>query len=334
MRLNHSALFASILLSFFFIACQGQTSLGSDYLVLQHTIPLPDVKGRIDHMDVNKEQGIIYIAALANNTLEVVDLAKGKVIHRIEGLDEPQGVGYIPDQHEIFVANGGSGECSFYNAGNYQKTASLKLSSDADDVRYDPVAKKIYVGYGSGGIAIIDALTHLLVEDIKLKAHPEGFQIDKALNRLYVNVPDAHMIAVIDLGKNKVVEEWRTEGSANFPMAIDTVSHTLFIGYRKPAQITVLDGQSGKVINNMETVDDMDDLYFDVLSGQVFVSGGGGAIEIFRKGGNKYQKLVHLPVRTGARTSLFIPSIRLFLLAEKAKGSKYADLLVYKLAGK
>jgi DNA-binding beta-propeller fold protein YncE len=333
-KVHTSISVALFCLELFFAACHGQSIIDTNQLVPQQIIVLPNVKGRIDHLDVDKKEGVVYVAALGNNTLEAVDLLHGKVLHSIAGLDEPQGVGYIPQQHEIFVANGGSGQCDFYNASTYEKITSLKLSSDADDVRYDSIEKKVYVGYGEGGIAIIDAVSHKQVGDIELPAHPEGFQLDKALNRLYVNVPDAHLIAVIDLEKQQVVERWKTVGSANFPMAIDTTNHVLFVGYRRPAQFSALDGRSGKILATEETVGDMDDLYFDPPTRQVMVSGGGGAVEVFQQEGNGYHKVAHLPTRNGARTSLLIPSLRLFVLAERAADGKKADLLIYKLAGK
>src|SRR5258707_9344548 len=164
-----------------FSGCAGQAPYGMDQLRLTKTIFLPGVKGRIDHLDVNLKDGMVYVAALGNNTVEVVDLIKGNAIHSIGGLDEPQGVGYIPQTQEIFVANGGSGDCYFFNVHTFNKVATVHLESDADDVRYDSADQKIYVGYGKGGIAIIDVGTHKQIGDVKLPAHPESFQLDKEL---------------------------------------------------------------------------------------------------------------------------------------------------------
>src|SRR5262249_43444705 len=146
----------------FFIGCHAQSTFGSEYLKLEKTIPLTGVKGRIDHLDFNSKDKIVYVAALGNNSLEVVGLNEGKVLHSIHGLDEPQGVGYISQKQEILVANGGNGKCYFFNAINYQHTGTVDLGSDADDVRYDSAAEKLYIGYGSGGIAVIDAVSHQL----------------------------------------------------------------------------------------------------------------------------------------------------------------------------
>src|SRR6266404_8055916 len=185
-------IFLLICFEYIYLGCKGQKPFGENLLVEQTTIPMNGVKGRIDHMDVNLKEKIVYVAALGNNSVEVVDINKGKILQSIKDLDEPQGVGYIPQQQEIFVASGGNGDCYFYNAHSFEKTATIHLFSDADDVRYDSTTEKIYVGYGGGGIAIIDARQHKQTGDIKLPAHPEGFELDRNLNKLFINVPGTH----------------------------------------------------------------------------------------------------------------------------------------------
>ncbi len=208
-----------------------------------------------------------------------MDLASGKVLHSIKGLDQPQGVGYIPQTQEIIVANGGTGDCYFYNARTFEKVATVQLGADADDVRYDSAAQKIYIGYGNGGIAVIDAGSHKQVGDIKLPVHPESFQLDKGLDRLFVNLPDAHRGGVVDLKQSLLVGKWEnSEGSANFPMALDTARHRVLVGYRHPARLVVYDARSGKLLSSGEMTGDADDLYYDYATGRVFVSGGAGAV--------------------------------------------------------
>ena len=313
--------------------CKGQPAFGTDKLRLEKSIALPGVKGRIDHLDVNLKDQVVYVAALGNNTLEAVDLRTGKVIHSITGLDEPQGVGYIPQTGELFVANGGSGDCYFYNAHSFEKTGSVHLSGDADDVRYDSVEKKIYVGYGEGGIAVIDAGSHKQTGDVKLPAHPESFQLDKKLDRLFVNVPNANMVAAISLSQLKLTDKWTRESpAANFPMAIDTTGHRVFVGYRRPARLLVLKGASGKELSLSPMTGDADDLYYDAATGDVLISGGAGSISLFHAQDQQgFSQIANIPTRSGARTSLLIPSLRLFVVAARAGSGREAELLVYHL---
>jgi hypothetical protein len=320
----------AILLSVVLLNCSTTVQQSND-LKLEKVIPISSVKGRIDHMDVNIKDRIVYVAALGNNSVEVVDIVKGMVLHSIKGVDEPQGVAYLPQQQEIFVANGGNGDCYFYNAHSFEKTATIHLSSDADDVRYDSSNEKIYVGYGEGGIAVIDAGQHQQTGDIKLSAHPEGFQLDKKGNRIFINVPDAHQITVADLNSFKIITEWNTgEYKANFPLAIDTIGHVVFIGYRHPSKLVAMDENSGTVLTAESLVSDVDDIFFDGSKNKIYASGGGGSINIYQWQKPGINQIGKISTRDGARTSLLIPDLKLFILAARANSNNNAELQVYK----
>lgn len=322
-----------ILSAFCFTGCKGQAPFGQNYLQLTKIIPLPNVKGRIDHLDINLRGQILYIAALGNNSVEVVHLKNGKIIHSITGLDEPQGVCYMPGRQEIFIANGGNGECYFFNASTFEKTASIHLSSDADDVRYDSTSGNIYVGYGKGGIAVIDANTHTQIADISLPAHPEGFQLYNKARAILVNVPGKNMIGVIDLTQLKLIDKWtKNSPTANFPMAIDNSWHYAFIGYRHPGKLVVLDAKTGRDISINNMVSDADDLYYDNEKKRVYISGGGGFINIFQQADSLFNQVANIPTRSGARTSLFVPGLQLFVVAEPAESGNPAQLLLYNVS--
>lgn len=325
MRLFFFASFLSIA----FFACKGQKSFGDQLLTLQKTISLADVRGRIDHIDVNLKKQLLYVAALGNNSGEVVDLKSSNKIYSVPDLSEPQGIAFIPQTNEFMIANGGNGKCNFYNADNFQKTASVDLGSDADDVRYDSLTKRIYVGYGEGGIAVLDVVKHQKIADVRLPAHPEGFQIDRGLEKLFVNVPGSGQIDVIDLKSFLVTDKWKVNSQANFPMAIDERHQVIFIGCRHPNRLVAINATTGKTISENNLVQDVDDLFFDEKSNRIFASGGGGAVNIFSFEDLKLRQIANIPTRSGARTSLLVPSLNLFILAERAAYGNNAQLKIY-----
>src|SRR5215468_12611833 len=132
-------------------------------LRLAQTIALPAVEGRIDHLAVDVQSQRLFLAALGNSTLEVIDLKAGKVIHSVKGLREPQGVAFIPEANAVYVANGGDGNCEAFAADSFAPMRSARFSGDADNLRYDPIARLIYAGYGDGSIGIFEALTGKIV---------------------------------------------------------------------------------------------------------------------------------------------------------------------------
>jgi DNA-binding beta-propeller fold protein YncE len=320
-----------VMVLFFLQCCSGQVKKNNSKasLLLNSVIPLPNVKGRIDHMVFDKKRNLIYVAALGNNTVEIVDLKTKKVVHTIKDFNEPQGIQYIPGNNTVFVANGDNGVCDVFNADSYQKITSIKLEGDADNVRYDSESNRIFVGYGSGGIAIIDATTLKQLADVKLSGHPESFQFDN--KRIYVNVPDAHLIEVINLEKKSVESKWKVEeAESNFPMALDEPDHRMFIGCRNPAKLLVLDTETGKTIVSLEIDSDTDDIFYDSTSKQIYVSCGSGNIDIFKQiDRNKYESISRIDTRDGARTSLFVPELNQLFVAAPVRSDKEAQLMLY-----
>ena len=215
-------------------------------LKLAQTIALPGVEGRIDHFAFDAAGERLFVCALGNDTVEVLDLRKGERVHSITGLGAPQGIAYIPELDRLFIANDKGGICKIYDAKSYQNVGEINFKDDADNVRYDDSSKRLYVGFGSGGIGIISTPDSKAIGSIKLSAHPEAFELEKQGKRIFVNVPNARHVAVIDRDKGEVINTWKTDlAFGNFPMALDEANHRLFVGCRLPSKLVVLDAESG-----------------------------------------------------------------------------------------
>jgi hypothetical protein len=300
-------------------------------LRLVRTIALPDVQGRIDHMAADVKEQRVFVAARGNNSVEIVDLKSGKRSHRIAGLSAPQGIAYVPHGNRILVTNSGDGTVRLFSGASLSLIASIKVGDDADNVRYSPASNVAYVGYGQGGISMIDPAKKKNVGTVKLSAHPEAFEVEKSGSHIYVNVPDAKEIAVIDRIKRAVVARWpMTAFTSNFPMALDETHCRLFVGTRQPARLVVLDTQSGRLIASFRCSKDADDVSFDSVSGRIYLSCGEGFIEVFeQRSADTYFHVATVPTAPGARTSLLVPELKLFLVAVPQHDDSDASLMVY-----
>ena len=324
-------------LAFFF--CFNCTSSNNNVyeqnkiLSLSEKITLANVSGRIDHIVYDANDHLVFVAALGNNTIEVVNITTGKVIHTIKGLHEPQGIVYIPSLKRLVVANGGNGKCVFYDAQTYNQLNSIDLKDDADNIRFDSSSNRLYVGYGNGSIAVIDANAMKQVGTISLDGHPESFQLSKKQNRIYINVPDENETEVADLLNNNVITKWKNaKASSNFPMALDEENNRLFIGYRNPATLEMLNTETGKVIYAINCSSDADDIFYSAFDSLLFISAGKGFIDVFKITAKIELILVdHVKTRSGARTSLLLPSGEKFLLAVPAHAGEPAALWIYNI---
>lgn len=300
-------------------------------LKLVGNIPMPEVRGRIDHLSVDVKGRRLFVSALGNDTVEVIDLASGEDIHSITGMQEPQGVFYVPESNRIFIANGGDGSVHILDGSSYQPLSIVQFPSDADDIRYDTAHNRIYVGFGSGGLGVLDAMTGKELGSIALRGHPEAFEVVDGGARIYVNVPTENEIAVANWSRRSVIQRWPLGNYRdNFPMAYDKSRNRLFVVCRIPAELLVLDSESGKVIAHLAVAGDADDVYYDRARQRIYVSGGQGLISVVNQlDADHYRLQSTLPTASGARTSLFVPALNRLYLAIPRRGAAIAEIGVY-----
>lgn len=305
----------------------------SNVLTLVKTIPLPDVHGRIDHLTLDTKRLRLFVAALGNNTVEELDLVADRHVRTIGDCSEPQGLAFVPGENRLVIANGGSGVVKILNATSLATLKTIGDLPDADNVRYDARSDLVYIGYGNGALAVIRAATGERVADIQLAGHPESFQLEQNGSRLFVNIPDAQQVAVVDRDRHIELAEWPIKGfGGNFPMALDETGHRLFIGCRNPARLVVLDAVTGKIVAAVTIDDDTDDLFYDASRKLIFASCGGGYIDVVEQhDADSYQLLEHIPTRSGARTSYFSSERgELYLAVRAGLLSGGAEIRVYR----
>jgi len=314
-------------------SCLAVAEAGDAGIQLKQAIPLLGVEGRIDHFDFDAVGERLFLCALGNNTVEVIDLNKGERVHTISGLGAPQGVAFVPELNRLLVANDKGGVCNIYDADSFQVIGKVDFADDADNVRYDSASKRIYVGFGSGGIGIINAIDGKQVGSIKLAAHPEAFELERQGHRIFVNVPNARHVAVVDRDKGEVIATWKTDGAfGNFPMALDEANHRLFVGCRLPSKLVVLDTESGKPVTSVGISGDPDDIFYDSKRHRVYVICGAGKIDIVdQTDANTYKALNKISTADGARSGLFVPERDALFVAVPHRGSQRAEIRRYQI---
>jgi YVTN family beta-propeller protein len=313
-----------VLLSLLSVPAQAQ-------VVRAGTIELPGVEGRIDHLAFDPSSGRLYVAALGNDTVEVIDTRAGRVVKSLPGFREPQGIAVLPELHLVAVAEGEGGNVRLIGEAGNAPAKIVTVGNDPDNLRYDERAKRLYVGYGEGALAAIDAANGSKVGDVKVGGHPESFQLERSGPRIFVNVPDAGRIAVVDRTTMKVLSAWPVrDARSNFPMALDEEHHELAIACRQPARVLLYDTASGKQSGSVDTVGDADDLFYDSARRRLYVSGGEGFVDVFqRQADGSFSRTARIATAKGARTSLFVPEQNTLYVAVPHRGTQAAEILIF-----
>jgi len=299
-------------------------------LKLEKTIELQDVQGRIDHMSIDIAGQRLFVSALGNNTVEVVDLKAGKRAHSISGLKEPQGALYIANKNRLFVASDKDGTVKVFDGASFQLLKTVEYGDDADNLRYDSARERVYVGFGGGALGETDTDGQKIAET-KLDAHPESFQLEKGSSRIYVNLPGSRKVAVVDREAHSVVTSWGMGLTlGNYAMALDEADHRLFVVSRAPARLVVMDTATGKVVQKLAAVGDCDDIFFDQAHKRIYATGGEGAISVFeQQDPDHYREMARVPTVKGARTSFFSPDLGRLYVAVRRQGSSPAAIQVF-----
>ena len=313
-------------------------------LTLKAHIPLPNVKGRMDHLSIDLKGQRLFATGVENNTLEVIDLQAGRRVRSIADLDEPQGAFYDPSTNRLSVASGGDGTVKIFDGTTFQLLQTVKLESDADNVRYDAHSNRIVVGYGgekfvggkptrgggTGALAFLDS-TGKKTQEIPVGGHPESFQLERSGTRVFANDPDRKEILVADAVKGTVLAHWPVTACLdNFPMSLDEAHHRLFVGCRIPTRLLVFDTETGKTVAQLET-GTSDDLFYDASKMRIYVICREGFVEVFQQqDADHYGKLgPRYPIAPNSGTGFFLPDQGKLFVAARGQGNQSNEVLVY-----
>ena len=309
-------------------------------LRLVATIALPHVRGRIDHFSVDVSGRRLFISALGNHTVEVVDIRNDKWRQSVPGVIQPQGEYYAAGLHKLFTADGLGGEVKVYRGSDLRLLTTVKLALGPDAEAYDPVTRLLYVGYGGGAagvnygeVGIINAVTDKHVDDIRTSAHPGDILVGKPGRALFITVPKMHQISQIDARTGQIVATWLSKAGIPVSLALDRSDHRLFVGMRNPAGIEVFDSRTHRFVASLPSVGLMDGLFYDALHHRIYASGGQGYVAVYRQSSaNRYIEIAKVPTGLNARTSLWVRQLDRYYVAVPASGGRGARVLVFQPA--
>jgi len=293
------------------------------------TIPLKGPAGRLDHLALDGAHGRLFVANMANASLDVVDLKAGQLVKQVPG---QQGIAFAADLDRVFVGLAAGGLCNVFDGADYKLLKAIKFADDADNVRYNPATHLAYVAHAEKALAVIDAKTFEVKADIMLPGQAESFQLEKGRPRLCLNTPSPAQVNVIDTDKNEVVAHYPLRrAAANYPLALDEANRRLFVGCRKPPTVVVLDSESGNEVAAVPIPGDTDDVFYDAKRQRLYASCGEGFLAVLRQvDADRYELQEKLPTVKGARTCLFDPEAgRLYLLVPRQAGKEGPEVWVY-----
>jgi DNA-binding beta-propeller fold protein YncE len=298
-------------------------------LVKVQTIGLKGAAGLLDHVMVDHKHERLLVANQANNTLDVVDLKAGKLVKQVEDQKEIHGIAYAQELDRVYVGNG-EGVCNVLDGNDYKVLKSHRVA-DADNVRYDPRSRRVYVA-GERDLTVIDAKSLEVAGTIKLPGSPEGFQIDSHGSRLYVNTGPPYEVAVVDTDKMEVISHFQLGGDKGIEtLALDEGNHRVFVGFRGDPRVVALDQDSGKEVARVTIPDGIDDMFYDAKRKRLYASCASGFLAVISQvDADHYELVAKVATVERAKTCFFDPEDgRLYLAVPRQAGKEGPEVWVY-----
>jgi DNA-binding beta-propeller fold protein YncE len=235
-----------------------------------------------------------------------IDEDTGKVLGDIHGQIRSHGVALVPEVGRGFITDGGgSGAIVVFDLNTYAVLGKIPAMPDADGIIYDAEQKKVLAVSGDGNVLLtfspdIDPKSGKLDPPIALGGGPEFLAADGA-GKVYVDLEDKNLIAVVDLKTRSVIARWPVApGGHPVGMAIDTVAHRIFVGCRNPQKLVVINTNTGAVEASLPIGAGVDATKFG--AGQVFASAGDGSLTVVEKKDGQWTVVQTVKTLAGART--------------------------------
>ncbi len=258
--------------------------------------------GGWDYLVLDSASRRLYVTR--STRVMVFDADTGAAAGEIPNTAGVHGVALAPDLNRGFTSNGRSSTVTAFDVKSLKVISEIKTTGENPDaILYDPASKRVFTFNGRGGNATaIDPAAGTVVGTVPLDGKPE-FAVSDGKGRVFVNIEDKNVVAVIDAQKLAVERRWPLAPCEEpSGMAIDREHKRLFIGCRNK-MMAVLDSESGHVVTTVPIGEGVDANAFDPATSLVFASCGDGTLTVAHEDSpDKFTVVQNVQTQRGART--------------------------------
>lgn len=317
------------------LASLSRAQRGGQDLALEGVAELPPVRGWLTQLALDRKADRLYVAAIGNDTVEVVDTHGLRHVRSLLGVLEPRGVAALEGRGRVWIASAATGELRLVETATGRVLRKLQHAQEAGRLWLSADQELLYAAFDSGALGACEADSGKLRWRVELGGHPEHLVLDEARARAFVSAPDARLVACIDLATQTL--RWRAtpRESATFPLVYDPLRELVLVAARKPERLlayAAADGQRDARAPTLECGGVADDLHLDSPRGRIFASCGDGSLWSYRAEGAGWQVGERLETADGARASCYDAASGRLYLAVPTLGEQPAQVRVLRAA--
>jgi DNA-binding beta-propeller fold protein YncE len=269
---------------FLFIAALLINTLGvsAQKYVLDKTIALPGDGGN-DYVFIDQANHRLY--ASHGTAVNVVDLETEKVVGTIDGMKGVHGIAIVNDLNRGFISDGKANAVVAFDIKTLQIIKTIPITGKGPDgIIYDPFSKKVFTFEGDSNAAVaVDPEKLTQAGTISLGGAPE-FAVADGKGLIYNNLEDKSSLDVIDAKTLKVLKNYPLAPCGGpTGIAIDKANNRLFTVCRENKGMSVIDINTGKVVQTLPIGTGVDAVVYDAVNKLVIASNGDGTANIFKQ---------------------------------------------------
>lgn len=308
-------------------------------LVANGSTKIPGYKGDFDHFAVDVRGGRLFLAGEDGGALEVFALATGALLRSIPGFGAPHSLLFTPATNELLIVDGRK-PAQVRDATTLALKRTFRLPAGADSADFDPSTKHLWVVTGGKDVPLpycdlteIDPANGRIFRSLRFRSnHVEGIAVEANGSRIFANVADKNVIAVVDKRRGTVIATWPvTAAKQNAPIALDEATHRLFVVTRGPGMLLVVDTDTGRTVASFKAPERADQAIWDAAHRRIYVPGGEGFVGVYRQiDADRYEEMARLSTAPGAKTGILVPTLdRLYLAASPGDARVGGSVLRY-----
>ena len=272
--------------------------------------------GGFDYVTADADGRRLYVGRSGNpGRVTVFDLDSLEKVGEVANTMRVHGATASPKSKHGFAS---SNPVVMFDTKTFAAIKTIEVKGNPDGYLYDPFNDRVYIlSHSKPHVTIINAADGAIAGTIEdLGGAPEQAATD-GKGTIYVDVEDAHSIAVVDAKAMTVKTHYDLgdKGDGCAGLALDVKNQILFAACRNPQNMVILSAKDGKILETLPLAGGSDGAAFNPKTMEAFSSHGNGTLTVIKEN-SPTSFTVEQTVKTmnGAKTLTLDPKTNRVLL--------------------
>ena len=297
-------------------------------------IDLPGPPGRrFDYLTIDYDDHYLFSAHLGAGLLYVIDLHTNTLVKTVTGVPGIEGVAYISEGKKVYTSNWYENKIGIVDLTRLAVIKKLPTADKPDGIAYAGPFHKAYVSAERGKAeVVVDVREDRIVKTLYFDSETGVPQYDPVARKVYGNLQDRNVLAVIDPVSDTVVSQYPVSGCVgNHGMALDPERHLAFMSCEGNDVLTVFNLDTHQPVAHLPMAKGADVVQYDPDMRRIYVACSSGFISVFQADDLAHvRKIEDFPVERKVHSlAVDVKTHRVYAPEEEEQGRPVARMVVF-----